>query len=377
MNIVKCKFDDILKKNVKPNSYIDTLSFCKKKNIKNCPKFYSENKDNIIKHVCDKYKINKKVLLRKHEEYFDYNDRITLYYNVIKFLKSNSNQCFYKNNDVVSINDKLLLQKKIGSKSKYGFAYLITSNNSIYNLAAKIMDQNKYTEIELNFVRKINKSAINNLLPHLPIYFKLYYCDVANKDVWTDYKKHNYISDNDNYYVLINELASGDLKEFNSKIKNHKYLLNTLLQVYLSILSLHNLDIFHNDAHWGNFLYHKIKPGGYFHYIINNTDVYIENLGFYWVIWDFGLSLPNHQDEFIEDYDRVVSAFISKKNRGWNNAINTDIQKILDLKNMLKVFQTETKLFDYLIYNKFFITIKPDIILNKKPYKLNTYSKFL
>jgi hypothetical protein len=375
MEIDKCKFDKIIKKHVKPNTYIDTLRFCKKNNIKDCLKFYNDNKDEIIQHVCDKYKTKKKVVLQKHEEYFDFNDRITLYHNIVQFLKANSNQCFYKKNDVVSINNKLVLQKKFGTKSKYGFAYLITSNNSIYNLAAKIMEQNKYAETELQFVQKINRYAINNWLPHLPIYFKLYYCDISNKHAWIDYNDRPSYMSNNNYYVLINELASGDLKEFNSKVKNHKYLLNTLLQVYLSILSLHNINIVHNDSHWGNFLYHKIKPGGYFHYIINNTDVYIENLGFYWVIWDFGLSLTNNKDILIEDYSRITSAFISKKNRGWIPKINTDFQQILDLQTFLKTFQTEKVLFDYLIENQFFITIKPDIILNKKPYTLNTYSK--
>ncbi len=38
---------------------------------------------------------------------------------------------------------------------------------------------------------------------------------------------------------------------------------------------------FHYDSHWGNFLYHKIKPGGYFHYNIFGNDYYIENYGFF------------------------------------------------------------------------------------------------
>jgi hypothetical protein len=46
----------------------------------------------------------------------------------------------------------------------------------------------------------------------------------------------------------------------------------------------------HNDCHWGNFLYHKIKKGGYFHYKIFDKDYYLENLGFLWVIWDFDAS---------------------------------------------------------------------------------------
>jgi hypothetical protein len=89
---------------------------------------------------------------------------------------------------------------------------------------------------------------------------------------------------------------------------------------------------YHNDAHSGNFLYHKITPGGYFHYNLYGKDFYLENIGFLWVIWDFGLIQPfsnsnlinNNKYGFgdpnipiIKDYYKIIrSAFMNKSNNG-------------------------------------------------------------
>ena len=74
---------------------------------------------------------------------------------------------------------------------------------------------------------------------------------------------------------------------------------------------------FHNDAHWGNFLYHKVKPGGYFHYNI-------ENYGFLWIIWDYGNAIEFKQSKkeliFVNnDFKNIINAFFNNNdnNKGW------------------------------------------------------------
>ena len=74
------------------------------------------------------------------------------------------------------------------------------------------------------------------------------------------------------------------------------------------------LSMFHNDAHHGNFLFHKIEKGGYFHYRIYNVDYYIKNEGYIWLIWDFGLVKKfekNNSASIIRDYRRIINAFIN------------------------------------------------------------------
>jgi hypothetical protein len=64
----------------------------------------------------------------------------------------------------------------------------------------------------------------------------------------------------------------------------------------------------HNDAHFGNFLYHKIKKGGYWHYRYNKTDIYVPNTGYLLVVWDPGLARkiePNTEYMPYTDYTRI------------------------------------------------------------------------
>ena len=74
------------------------------------------------------------------------------------------------------------------------------------------------------------------------------------------------------------------------------------------------LSMFHNDAHHGNFLYHKIDEGGYFYYKIYDVDYYIKNEGYVWLIWDFGLVKKfekNNDATIIRDYRRIINAFMN------------------------------------------------------------------
>lgn len=127
-----------------------------------------------------------------------------------------------------------------------------------------------------------------------------------------------------NYNVYVNELAKGDLKSFfdlydelGSDI-TQTMLLNAVAQIIMSIASLHNIGISHNDTHYGNFLYHKIKPGGYIKYTIKDKTYYVENLGYLWVIWDFGISTQlTGPYAYFSDYE-MLSLFLRKDENKYN-----------------------------------------------------------
>jgi phosphatidate cytidylyltransferase len=72
-------------------------------------------------------------------------------------------------------------------------------------------------------------------------------------------------------------------------------------------------NLIHNDCHTGNFLFHKIKPGGYFHYNIFGIDYYLENLGYLWVIWDFGLTEFYNLKPINTDYLRIIISILYDK----------------------------------------------------------------
>lgn len=347
------------------------------------------------------------------EAYKNVNDRYVLFQQLNKMLKSIGNkQCIIEGETgKLSIDNKLFIYKRIGTKSKYGHAYMVMTENLAIKAAAKIvdtdfsMDENRYTARKIHMLKKLQKATLreievlnkiqkefkNNL--HLPVIYKIMFCDLdADDNVWVhDVPVKSSIStssplnlDPTNYYIVLNELAHGDLKSFISKKKydTEAIYVNTFVQVYLSILSLHNLGYVHNDSHYGNFLYHLVEPGGCIHYKIDDVDLYIENLGFIWVIWDFGLCKTVNYS-YMDDYTRIIDAFIPRRlsystfpwrfKKGWNN-ISKGYKQIFDIdRNLSKNIVTSRDLFKHMIEIGTFSNEPIGKIINKKPIKLSTF----
>ena len=181
--------------------------------------------------------------------------------------------------------------------------------------------------------KKQSKSSLKSLLDNLP--------KNANKS---------------NIFITLNELAENDIHNFIKIYHGDDVIIwNVLTQIMLSIMFFHKyINAFHCDAHSGNFLYHKIKPGGYFHYNIYGKDFYLENIGFLIVIWDFGLINPFPNSKTINnnkygqhdphrrmkyltiyhDYARIIEdGFRYKKHGGGVNnkyLFSTDIYTFID-----------------------------------------------
>jgi serine/threonine protein kinase len=248
---------------------------------------------------------------------YDYYENIKRFhdYEVIdkylKDIKLNKNTCLtintYKRDNYL-LGNSLLLYKKIGSDSVYGVIYKCKNVNSKYKniptFTLKIQLNTNSLKRETDIFIKLSKYALKNKIPNLPILYKVVNC---NKTIPKVLMKRPDKAIEKGYTMLLNELAAGDLRTFLSK--NYPYVIddrlwrNTYAQIFMSLAILHSLGIKHNDAHDGNFLYHKINPGGCFHYNIDGIDYYIENLGFLWTSWDYGLvsKIDNH-GEYVHDY---------------------------------------------------------------------------
>jgi hypothetical protein len=271
----------------------------------------------------------------------------------ISFLNIKNKQCI--------LNDKtlgnLILQNRIGSKSKYGHVYKMKTNDDKYEVAVKIMDDSKESKKEITILKKIQKEK--NL--HFPLIYKFVFCNInSTNDFWFHSSRPvstsssiQSLSPISNYNIIINELANYDLKTFIQQKHTNKIILNTFLQVMISILSFHNIGYKHLDTHWGNFLHHTIEKEGYIEYIIDGNKYYLENLGFVFTIWDFGLSkkideYPSNDYSFPENLD------------GWNPNIKK-IKKIIDFYNFAKLIindprkSYEKQLFEYLFDNNFVV----------------------
>jgi len=283
------------------------------------------------------------------------NDRIKYYNLLIKTLDidESKNYCMklYKfdanKKPIYRIGNKIVLKKQIGTKSAYGIIYLSSfrdTYNKIFKYAIKIMPETTNNNKEIIILKDLTKAVLNHKCPHFPILYATLKCNkdidnikssyiksknnkiqkkqINNMNNYPDLIKKNYKLEN--IIFLLNELANGDLKTFLQKYYMDFYLLkNTLVQVYLSLLFFYQeTNCFHNDSHWGNFLYHKVKPGGYIHYNIFGQDYYLENLGFIWIIWDFGL-VKNFKTIYdVYEYKNICEDIIRISSAFFNNGDN-------------------------------------------------------
>jgi hypothetical protein len=54
--------------------------------------------------------------------------------------------------------------------------------------------------------------------------------------------------------------------------------------------------------------------------IINGKELYVENIGYLWVIWDFGFATSSakyNTREYTADFSRILRAFMNKNIKGW------------------------------------------------------------
>jgi len=308
--------------------------------------------------------------------------------------KENDNKCvsFYKldNNGkpIFRIGNNIILKKRIGSSSSHGLVYLSSfrdKNKRLFKYAVKIIPVTYKTLIEVKIITALNEAVIKNKCPHFPISYGNAKCLKNNKEnssfSGTNEKPETSIQlplKADNYLVYLTELANGDLETFLKDVKDQSFTDNAITQIYLSLLFYYKeIGTYHCDAHSGNFLYHKIKPGGYFYYKIGGIDYYLKNEGYLWVIWDFEQSVPltsklsNHNVPLTMGYDfRTVTGYF----------LNENYRKYLNSSSINKTVYSRSD------YNKFFnfiinilndkigalvsnITSK-DIIINKHPFVL-------
>ena len=286
-----------------------------------------------------------------------------------------------KSNDVYEYylhNGKIILKNRIGSKSKYGIIYLTTNkyNNKKFATKLTIMNDSNYKEILI--ATRLSKISIRNLSPHFLFVYKSFYC-INNKDN----QKIPELIRKYNYYICVNELINGNLKQFFDLNLSNEYIFNAFQQILISILSFHYFTdgTYHSDCHYKNFLFIKIKSGGYFHYRIFGNNYYIKNMGYLWLIWDFGLANDAiiYKLQRIKDYFRIIDFFDVSLNSSNENTINIVRNILLYQKNYQLYFgNSDKKFFDECILkNNILLRLnelsKSYKIINKKPYIINDF----
>ena len=175
------------------------------------------------------------------------------------------------------------------------------------NLSSNILNRNPLYIYEL-FERIENKDKNFSLLIESIAYTLIdqlvlqKICPLFNINYYWEYQ-----GDVMNYY---NEKANtGTLnKWFNDKTDVER--LNVFMQVILGIFCLQRyFNMIHGDLHSDNVLIQRVKPGGTWKYIIDNTEYIVPNIGWMIIINDFGFAtILKHVelDWYVQEYLKFI-----------------------------------------------------------------------
>ena len=301
--------------------------------------------------------------------------------------KNNCLKLFKKTNKTLKykLGNDIILDKKL-DKTKNNIVFLGNYNN--YKFSVKILEKTKNNKYEFIILKELTKKIIDLECPHF--IFNYGYLKCVKINLTSDDEKLYYppiLNKSNNLYFQINKLASGNLNKILKLFyNNYEILLNSFIQSLISIMFFHKyINAYHCNANSNNFLYHKIKPGGYFHYNFYGKDYYLENIGYLWVLSDFNSIIPfidskeinnNKFGDLISfipvltDFDIIINDF-SKL---------ATIRKIIDKIKIVLQFKynknvnsfilpnVNKDLLELLVDNKSFTTAKPSKIINKNPY---------
>jgi hypothetical protein len=269
-----------------------------------------------------------------------------------------------------TIRDIINLNKKIGSKSKYGLIYLtsIPSLANTFPIVTKVMPYNMTNLYEVKMMSMITREI---LLQGLSRHFLLTYGDsVCSKRIAKKLKLIN-----------INELADGDIKmmiHIPEVVGNAQLMFNIFIQIYISIATFHNLvGHVHRDTHYGNFLYQTNNEKGYYHYRFHGVSYYLKACKYNIMIYDYGFArristydrntttvtdtetgigtytsnseASKCKISIYKDYAKIINAFIKESSNGWNELSVLD-KKLSDKMNAFRMLLLTN--IEYEIYNK-------------------------
>jgi hypothetical protein len=174
---------------------------------------------------------------------------------------------------------------------------------------------------EVSLLKQMSSLAEKGISPNMPIMYNAFRCQSVTQKMQMEIKQNIQqpapLTMYGRYYVVLNELANGDMHEFFKYQYTPKEYESVIFQMVLALRTFHKYTkCVHNDAHLGNFLYHKIAPGGYWHYQYvppppppgfakyPTQDIYVPNTGYLTILWDPGMARPiNYPTGYIPTLD--------------------------------------------------------------------------
>ena len=275
----------------------------------------------------------------------------------------------------------VIFDKQIGSKSAYGVAYMNMGKRfaNLLKFSCKLMSVTRDNTMETKILKEMSQLVINGITPNMPLTYNILRCNTkCTKSLCPQVTRSK-------YYVVMSELANCDIQNWFKEAHTQEICMSVIMQLLISIQTFHNMGYIHHDTHLGNFLIHKIKPGGFWHYVYKSgnkdIDIYIPNTGYLAVIWDPGLAEKNHNTtnnlyHIKNDMTRplklinVLGTHEKYIELGLKPVPN-EVQVINTL--LINLINSGYKLHDILAIPAFIDTTKvtKETIINSKPYSLD------
>lgn len=145
--------------------------------------------------------------------------------------------------------------------------------------------------IELFVNKLINKILLEGASPHFVFFYNNHF-EERSGICYEDYPYSSYF-----YNEYINDSESFASWVYKKRSLNMLY--NAFFQIISAIYTVQkHFGLVHLDMHAENILVKKIPKGGYFKYIINNVEYYVPNLGYLFVINDYGYAwIPKNKNK--------------------------------------------------------------------------------
>ena len=185
----------------------------------------------------------------------------------------------------------VIFDKQIGSESAVGVAYMNMGKRfaNLLKFSCKLMSVSKDNTNETKILKEMSEIVIRGITPNMPLTYNILEC--KNKCTLPLCPKVA----QKKYYVVMSELANCDIQTWLKETHTEMEYCSVIAQLLIAVDTFHKMGYIHRDTHLGNFLIHKIKPGGYWHYQENkgfeDINIYIPNTGYLLVLWDPGLAM--------------------------------------------------------------------------------------
>jgi hypothetical protein len=310
-------------------------------------------------------------------------------------INDNENRLYIYKKIIEKIDNNIQIGKnlKIIKKLDYGDGNIYLSllvKIPKYIFTSKIVINNKISNEDINYLKKVSNAVIEKRNIHFPILYGDY--NIVLKEENINLLPKILRVENNSYKIILSELYDGNLKKIIKNMNNNdEVYLNALTQILFSLIFFYKETMsFHNNSIWDNFIYKNVKKGGYYHYEIMGKNYYLENLGFIWMINDFDKCIDFNKSiekkiMIRNDFLRILYSFLPSYYNGLikdkdYKISEQSLNKILKILNVIKYYTELYSTLGMKIYilkilktlekNEFIKKfVNPSLIINKNPYK--------